>query len=628
MSTQASSVWVRPCCTCVVQDVWRASSRSIGVTRRRSWLAVGFFSIAGAAMLTCSIAAWAQETSGLAPEIEQRIALYQQAHERMPDAVRKRLSGSASSLLHVVEEWDAIKSLLRGAAEAEEESVRQIPEAQRETTLGPVGDELPPVSESFDVKLVSDPTAIEDQLSSFGGFTQSETDTAECDDTLVVGFNDSGSFIQTLIGGVAPSGSFSFNGWSRSEDFGDTFEDRGILLADPLPAGILFRDLGGDPLIECADADTFYYGSLATDFPDDFANILSGISVSKSADGGRNFGGAVMAVSKDGFDHFLDKPWMAVDPTDPRRIYVTYTDFEFSFSSAACGEDLRAAIELVVSRDEGETWTDPLVIAEVCGSDFVQGSQVVVGPAGEVYVAWEDFQDDIFGPRQILVRRSDDAGAGFDPVRTASSVTPVGDRFLLKGFFRAAFEFPSMAVDRSRFATRGNVYIAWSDGRRDARPDPLFGDVYRFADILISRSTDGGETWSAPVLVNDDGPQTRENDQYQPAVAVDHKRATVGACFYDRREKPGNSAIDRFCATSDNAGRTWTNLRVTGASFAPVPAQDTFVNPVYMGDYDTLASDFTRKGSDFFGAWGDNIAGNPDIRGSSISRTLILTAGR
>lgn len=79
--------------------------------------------------MTCSIAAWAQETSGLAPEIEQRIALYQQAHERMPDAVRKRLSGSASSLLHVVEEWDAIKSLLRGAAEAEEESVRQIPEA-------------------------------------------------------------------------------------------------------------------------------------------------------------------------------------------------------------------------------------------------------------------------------------------------------------------------------------------------------------------------------------------------------------------------------------------------------------------------------------------------------------------
>ena len=33
-----------------------------------------------------------------------------------------------------------------------------------------------------------------------------------------------------------------------------------------------------------------------------------------------------------------------------------------------------------------------------------------------VYVAWEDFQDGIFGLRQILVRTSDDAGASFDPV--------------------------------------------------------------------------------------------------------------------------------------------------------------------------------------------------------------------
>ena len=350
--------------------------------------------------------------------------------------------------------------------------------------------------------------------------------------------------------------------------------------------------------------------------------------MSKSIDGGRNFGGAVMAVSKDGFDHFLDKPWMAADPIDPQRIYVTYTDFDFSFSSAACADDVRTAVELVVSEDGGQTWTDPLALTEVCGLDFVQGSQVVVGPAGEVYVAWEDFQDDIFGLRQILVRRSDDAGASFDPARTVSGVTPVGDGFLLKGFFRAGFEFPSMAVDRSTFATRGNVYIAWSDGRRAARADPFFGGVYRFADILISRSSDRGETWSAPVLVNDDGPRKGRHDQYQPAVAVDHKRATVGACFYDRREKPGNSLIDRFCATSDNAGRTWTNRRVTGASFVPVPAQDVLVNPVYMGDYDTLASDFTRQGSDFFGAWGDNTAGNPDIRGSPISRRLILTAGR
>jgi hypothetical protein len=64
-----------------------------------------------------------------------------------------------------------------------------------------------------------------------------------------------------------------------------------------------------------------------------------------------------------------------------------------------------------------------------------------------------------------------------------------------------------------------------------------------------------------------------------------------------------------------------------GSSFAPVPAQDSFVNPVYMGDYDALASDFTGRGSGFFGAWGDNTAGNPDVRGTRISRELIIAAG-
>jgi hypothetical protein len=546
--------------------------------------------------------------------------LYQRVHESLPTNVRDRLSGSGLNLHHVMMEWDEFQSRMKRASEAEGEA--------REGALEPLEDEwtesLDPLS-AFNIVPVSDPDAIEDQLSAYAGFTQSETDTAKCGHTIVVGFNDSGSFIQTLFGGVSPSGSFSFNGWSRSSDSGDTFDDRGILLADPLPPGVLFRDLGGDPLIECADADTFYYGSLAQDILDDFAVVLSGISVSKSVNGGRDFGGAIMTVAKDAFEHFLDKPWMAVDPADPKRIYVTYTDFDFSFSSPACGADVRTAIEFVASEDEGQTWTDPLVITEVCGFDFVQGSQVVVSPNGEVYVAWEDFTDDIFGPRQLLIRRSDDGGASFQAVRKVSDVTPVGDGFLLKGSFRAAFEFPSMAVDGSKYGTRGSVYIAWSDGRRAAALDALSG-TYRFADVFISRSQDGGESWSAPVLVNDNGGATRNTDQYQPALAVD-RRATVGACFYDRRENPHNFAIDRFCATSDDAGETWDNQRVTGNSFAPVPAQDLFVNPVYMGDYDTLASDFTGRGSGFFGAWGDNAAGNPDVRGTRISRELIIAAG-
>ena len=36
-----------------------------------------------------------------------------------------------------------------------------------------------------------------------------------------------------------------------------------------------------------------------------------------------------------------------------------------------------------------------------------------------------------------------------------------------------------------------------------------------------------------------------------------------------------------------------------------------------MGDYDTLASDFTKAHRGFVGAYGDNGRGNPDVRANT-----------
>jgi len=44
---------------------------------------------------------------------------------------------------------------------------------------------------------------------------------------------------------------------------------------------------------------------------------------------------------------------------NPKRLYVTYTDFDFSFTSAGCPNDIRLAIELVTSADGGQTWPAP-----------------------------------------------------------------------------------------------------------------------------------------------------------------------------------------------------------------------------------------------------------------------------
>ena len=454
-------------------------------------------------------------------------------------------------------------------------------------------------------------------LSQTAGFTQSETSTAWCGNIVVVGYNDSGSLFETLVFGV---GGLSFNGVARSIDRGRTFTD--LLFLDPGPPT---NFLGGDPVVACTGPTTFYYSSLLSQ------PAASGISVSKSSNGGLTYGLPVAAALKAAPAHFLDKSWMAVDPTNANRLFVTYTDFDNSGTSAGCPGVGRVAIELVRSVDGGATWGAPQVIDEVCRSaalsfPFVQGSQVAVGPDGEVYVVWERYDD--FNPatfndpldREIRSSKSTDHGATFAAFTKVADVFPSGDSFALRGGFRAFLDSQGLAIDRSSTASRGDVYVAFHDGGAVTTPD-VGSDtgVYGFADAMVSRSRDGGATWDPPVRVNDNVEAGLGTDQYQPGVAVD-VGGRVASCFYDRRRDAANFTIDRFCAVSKDGGQTWSsNMRQTARSFTPIHATDTLINPVYMGDYDTIASEFTLTLEGFVGAY--SVIGpiaNPDVKVSRL----------
>jgi hypothetical protein len=220
-------------------------------------------------------------------------------------------------------------------------------------------------------------------------------------------------------------------------------------------------------------------------------------------------------------------------------------------------------------------------------------------------VAWESIAGDTGTTRALWIRRSTDHGASFAPAVKIDNVVEVGDGFALQGNFRNAFEFPLMAVDRNS----GALYVTWHDGRNFALPDlEALDGVYHYADILISRSTDGGATWSPTVRVNSDPlthfyrGQSRGTDHYMPGVAVD-KTGAVGVCWYDRRADPANLTSNRFCSVSRDGGVTWGNNVFANTNSQPWHATDAFINPFYLGDYDALASDFTMANSGFLGAY-------------------------
>ena len=109
-------------------------------------------------------------------------------------------------------------------------------------------------------------------FSAFGGFTQSETSTARCGNNVVVGFNDSGSVFETPFF-FTGSGGQSFSGSSYSTDGGATFTDAGPVNPGPTT----FNFLGGDPGLNCSDANTFYYTQIF-DYDDASGNPFAAIS--------------------------------------------------------------------------------------------------------------------------------------------------------------------------------------------------------------------------------------------------------------------------------------------------------------------------------------------------------------
>jgi hypothetical protein len=214
--------------------------------------------------------------------------------------------------------------------------------------------------------------------------------------------------------------------------------------------------------------------------------------------------------------HVEDKQWVAVNHIVGNR----FQDHVYAAWAVFNGQTIK--VRMAVSRDRGQSFDKAVTIS--APSQTGPGVTYVypeIDAAGTLYVSVVSFPVS-GGSHTIYVTRSTDDG------RTFSAFVPVTTATIPPGEVYSNTRFRSGIVESFAASPTypGHVYLTYEDW------DAAAGQ----ADVKFRQSTDGGATWSPPVMVNDNVDAAGvPTDQFQPSIAAGPDGA-VAVVFYDRRQ--------------------------------------------------------------------------------------------
>ena len=360
-------------------------------------------------------------------------------------------------------------------------------------------------------------------------------------------------------------------GYGYSNDGGQSWTFPGVL--DP---GV-FRS---DPVLGADTEGKFFYHSLATD-PDYHCTLFTDTTGGAGWDSGTYaYGG--------------DKAWMAIDRTEGIGRDQLYFAWDWA---GCCGDDW-----FTRSTTRGASFDPPVPVPE----DPIWGV-TTVGPDGSVYVAGRrtSTNEEFVVAKSSTVQDSS-AGLAFD---FAVQVEMGGNHEFSIGIGPNPGGLQGQVwidADHSNGPHAGNIYVLCSVNPPGS--DPL--------DVHFVRSIDGGETWSAPVRINDDSSSTAW--QWFGTMSVS-PGGRIDVVWLDTRNGPGvHSAL--FYSYSFDGGETWSQNEQLSDSFNPHLG---WPNQNKLGDYFDMVS--LDEGAHL--AWAATFNGEQDVYYSWIEAPVTGVAG-
>jgi hypothetical protein len=318
---------------------------------------------------------------------------------------------------------------------------------------------------------------------------------------IVGGINDyvTGTWPCTLADGTPCSAlGDGYSGTYYSNDGGTTWC---CVSTDPAHLGTLIPgvshlaggpyDAGGDPSVAFDSRGNVYYAGLGFDrtAPPNTVAVNKGTF---DQSGNLTWGAPVFINPTSAPSTLNDKPWLAVDANASSpfrdRVYVTWTRFIFN---PVNGNYVQSPIAVSYSKDGGKTFSDPqLIVGNVL---YSQGSHVVVGADGTVYVFW-DGATRLATLDSIWMAKSTDGGVSWSK---PAAVSPLVDIIPLANTAFRVNSFPAGAV-----APNNDLYVSWTGLMSDSGGlCPRRTNNGCHSTALYSKSTDGGSTWSAPLPI-------------------------------------------------------------------------------------------------------------------------------
>jgi len=325
-----------------------------------------------------------------------------------------------------------------------------------------------------------------------------------------------------------------------------------------------------------------------------FPNDETGITASRSLDGGNTWTTPEVIVREDVLQApfpFNDKESVTADPIRPGYAYVVWDRHRFPSAQEALQGASHSYFEAHAFRDDimlsrttngGASWEPARSIMPTNAALATGENQVVVtgdSTAVDIFKYGKASGTQPGTLNAIGALRSTDAGRTWSRIIPVADANSVAVRDPDDGDPVRALSNLEVAADPTK---PGTIYAVWADGRFSGGKSD---------EIVLSRSSDAGLTWSVPVKISQT-PATAnplDGQAFLPSVAVT-AAGTIGVFYYDFRNNtpdPATLPTTAYLIVSHDGGQTWQENQLAAPfDLETAPQSEGY----FIGDYEGLAA--------------------------------------